>query len=50
MAQTFHNLLKTLHKFVLINLLSIVYSEYSLISLKYVNNNTDNKDSVLTNR
>ncbi len=28
-AQTLHNLLKTLHKFVLINLLSIVYSEYS---------------------
>ncbi len=42
MAQTLHNLLKTLH--VLINLLSIVYSEYSLNLFKNVNNNKDNKD------
>ncbi len=45
MAKTLHNLLKTLHKFVLINLLGTVYSEYSLnLYMKNLNNNKYNKD------
>ncbi len=44
MAQNLHTLLKTLHKFVLINLCT-VYSEHSLnLYIKNLNNNTDNKD------
>ncbi len=46
MAQTLHNLLKTLHRFVLIHLLRTVIVNIVSIFIKNVNNNKDDKDSV----